>query len=158
MKTITIELSRRGHACLWESGGAWGDTGEARLVTNCFGRPKRPIYIKDPNLAFKCGEHALLPLWIDDFVIDLKRVINDCSIEIHRVIRLNEKQAMADLTLEASFKNGLWVVTKNGGFDMKKFDYAIKCGVEKVYCHECRESHFIKGFASKPFSRPNIFI
>ncbi len=41
MNMYQLEISRSGIPCLWESGGGYTNTGEAQIITDKQGYPKR---------------------------------------------------------------------------------------------------------------------
>ena len=65
-----FEISKSGLYCMWESGGAYTNTGSSSIITDCVFKPKRALFIKTRgNLA--CGVHALIPIEVDDKIIEV---------------------------------------------------------------------------------------
>lgn len=70
--TVRIELSKKGIPCLWECGGGWSNTGEAQIICDRKGNPKKTIFERTRG-DLACKEHALIPVKNGDHIIRVDR-------------------------------------------------------------------------------------
>ena len=133
---VKIELSKRGIPCVWEQGGAYTSKGSATLVCDKYGNPKKPLYIKTKG-SLACGEHALIPIRIGDYIIECVQHRKDFDIEINKIKGISEDVAILEIV--NSFSENQWDV------DLKdKFENVIKAAKDKSTSYHCRCPYFIK--------------
>jgi len=134
--TISIERSRTGLPCLWESGGGASNTGWARVIANQDGTPKRPLYIRRRG-PLSNGQHALFVVREGDVIIEADHHRRDFRVEVARIVKVGEEEA----TLEpiATFDEGEW------DRDLpKELEAAVEAAKEKAVCYHCRDPHFFE--------------
>lgn len=89
MKKIKIEKTKKGYSALWEQGGGYTNTGEAQIVCDSQGNPKKPVYIRRAGqLANR--EHALFIIESGDIIIRANHHREDFNIEILQVEKFEE--------------------------------------------------------------------
>jgi hypothetical protein len=131
--------TKRGLPALWESGGGMSNTGDARIIANSEGQPKKPVYIRTGgHLAL--GDHALFVVDEGDIVIDVYRHHSDFDISVKRIakIKTDNEQLIAELETLAHFDQGEW----DNEDVAEKYQDAITSATEKSRCYHCREPHF----------------
>ena len=84
-----------------------------------------------------CGEHALIPIAVGDYVITAKHHRQDFDIEIYRVMQINTDTASLELSTE--FSNGEW----REPLPPAEFEAAVQAAQEKATCYHCRSPHYI---------------
>lgn len=135
---ITIELSKRGIPCVWESGGGYTSTGRCQLICDANGKPKKPIYVRKRG-SLACEEHALIPVRTNDYIIKAFQHGGDFDIDIFRVETINNEEKGAELKIVNNFSNGEW------DSDLEeKFSDVIEATKKKATAYHCREAYFIK--------------
>ena len=72
MRRSEITRSSSGIPCMWESGGSYTNTGNAQIITDCNGNPKRALYVRTHG-DLACGYHALIPVRVGDCVLTVSR-------------------------------------------------------------------------------------
>ena len=87
-----IYRSKTGIPCLWESGGSYTNTGEAQIIGDRDGNPKKPIFIRQHG-ELACKEHALIPIRKYDKVIRAERHHDYCDIKAYVITEINEETA-----------------------------------------------------------------
>ena len=89
MKKIQAEKTKKGYPALWEQGGGYTNTGEAQIVCDSQGRPKKPVYIRRAGqLANR--EHALFIIQPGDVIIRANHHRENFNFEILQVERFEE--------------------------------------------------------------------
>lgn len=83
-KTINVTISRSGIPCLWESGGGYTNTGEAQIITDGQGYPKRAIAVRSHG-DLACKEHALIPIEVGDHVVTVDRHRKKVAVQVYRI-------------------------------------------------------------------------
>lgn len=147
---ISIEKTKKGYPALWESGGGYSNTGEATIIANSDGTPKKPVYIRQRgDLANK--HHALFIVSTGDLVIMADHHREDFNINVHRIANITEEEA--ELQLLASYQQGEWdnkdieeaieAVKQNNNHTYYDIGYAIEEAKNKAMCYHCREPHYI---------------
>lgn len=135
MKTMKIERTKKGHPALWESGGGYTNTGEAVIIANADGTPKRPVYIRRRG-SLACDNHALFVIREGDMVIETNHHRRDFVIRIWRIDQILEDEAQ--FTLVNEYSQGEWDTELPAYLEA-----AVQAAVEKATCYHCREPHFI---------------
>lgn len=90
--TVMITRSKSGIPCMNECGGGNSNTGDAQIITNAGGYPKRAIHI------FTCGElacanHAVILVRENDHIITVKRHHDQVAIKVDRIVSIQEDTA-----------------------------------------------------------------
>lgn len=91
MNTMSIERTRKGFPCLWESGGGYSNTGYATIIASKNGEEKTAVYIRKRGRLAN-GEHALIPIAVGDYVINAGHHRNDFKILVYRMTRILEEE------------------------------------------------------------------
>ena len=115
--------SKTGIPCLWEWGGSYTNKGEAQIIGDRDGNPKKPIFIRQHG-ELACQEHALIPIRKYDTVIWAERHRECCNIKAYVITEINEETAA--LT-ELEHVNS----------DM------VQAAIDKVYSYHCRYPVYI---------------
>ncbi len=137
---MPIERSKSGIPCLWESGGGNTNTGDAMLIGDWNGEPKKPIFVRRRG-ELACMEHALIPIRKHDTVIIVDRHRDDYTVENY-VIREIGKDS-ATLELVNSFNEDMLYAAIS-----KSCDYHCRVPVyirsEPVENSSVNEEHYIE--------------
>ena len=137
-ETIRIELSKRGLPCIWEEGGAGSNTGSCILVGDMNCRPKKPIYVATRG-HLSNGNHALIPVKINDIVVICNQWRKDYKIYIYIITSFNMEKQRALLELVNSFDRNEW------DFDLlQKYVDIVETAKSKARAYHCRSPYFIK--------------
>ena len=133
-KTIRIELSKRGLPCIWEEGGA----GSCTLIGDKNCNPKKPIYVATRG-HLSNGNHALIPVKVNDIVVECSQWRKDYTINISIITRFNMEEQEATLELKNSFDRNEW------DFDLlQKYVDIVETAKSKAKAYHCRSPYFIK--------------
>jgi hypothetical protein len=134
MKKIEIERTKKGFPCLWESGGGFTNTGEATIIADKAGQPKRAIYVRKRG-PLANENHALIPIAVGDYVISANHHRDDFEIFVYRITKILKEEVSIEKIAE--FSNGEWD-------NLPQFlEDAVEAAMEKATCYHCREPHFI---------------
>ena len=133
---ITVSISKSGLGCVWERGGGYTSTGNSIIITDRNGNPKKAIYLPK---CYACGQHALVPITVNDYVIQTSRYHDDYNIEIYRVIDMVTADAIATLSLVNKYDSGVWDSPLS-----ENLNNAVEAAKRKARCYHCREPHYIK--------------
>lgn len=127
MKNFTIEISKKGIPCLWESGGGWSNTGYATVIAGKHGEAKKAIYVRTHgNLA--CDDHALIPVKVGDYVINAGHEHGNNTIEIFQITGINLDEKIAEAVSVEKIPTHL--------------QDAVDACVDKSYDYHCRSSYY----------------
>ncbi len=140
-----VTRSKTGIPCLWESGGGATNTGESRIIAGADGAPKKPIYIKKSG-HLSNGEHALIPVKVEDYVIIAYHHRQDFDIKIYKITGFDQQlnpsgeshSSFASSVLTHHFNFGEWDKQPD-----KKLDQAIDAAMAKATTYHCREAFYI---------------
>lgn len=135
MKEIEIYFSKSGIPCLWESGGGMTRTGYSTLIADKDGKPKKALFINTSG-HLACGNHALVPLKLNDYIINHSRK-EDASI-IYQVVLFDLKNRLAKVKKINSSKYGEWEFPLT-----KKFVDVVHHAREKASHYHCRKPYFV---------------
>jgi len=134
MGKILIERTKKGFPCLWEAGGGFTNTGEATIIANKDGQPKKPLYVRRRGHLVN-SEHALIPVAVGDYVISANHHRDDFEIFVYRITKISKEEASIEKIAE--FSNGEWD-------NLPQFlEDAVEAAMYKATCYHCREPHFI---------------
>ena len=127
---IDVQLSKTGISCLSESGGGMSNIGEATIICNKDYKRKKAIYIfKKGELS--CGNHAVIPVVVDDHVIYIERHNNTCNVYDFKIVNIVDSKAVLLLT------NNKVVGTDYSG------NIAIETAIKKSLDYHCRQPYYI---------------
>lgn len=91
-KFLKMVRSKSGLPCVWERGGGYSNIGDAQIVTDGQGYPKRAIHVRTyGDLA--CGDHALIPVEVGDHVVTVDRHRDKVSAKVERIVSIQEDSA-----------------------------------------------------------------
>ena len=134
MNKIRIERTKKGYPAYWESGGSYSKTGEAIVIANKDGQPKKAIYVRRRGQLALC-RHALIPIEVGDYIIYANHHRKDFEISVYRITEILKEEASIEKIAE--FSNGEWD-------NLPQFlEDAVEAVMEKATCYHCREPHYI---------------
>ena len=137
-KTIRIELSKRGLPCIWEEGGAGSNTGSCTLIGDRNCNPKKPIYVATGG-HLSNGNHALIPVKVNDIVVECSQWRKDYTINIYKIIGFNFEEQKAILKLINLFDRNEWDF-----YLLQKYVDIVETAKSKAISYHCRTPYFIK--------------
>lgn len=123
---MEITKSKSGIPCLTECGGGWTNTGDARIIADKNGYPKRAIHIFDRG-DLCCRDHAVVPITVGDVIITATRHHDKVSISVERITSIENDTAYTTPSTEPI----CWS--------------AIEAAVDKSYDYHCRKPYYIQG-------------
>ena len=122
---IILTRSKRGIPCLWEKGGGYTNTGEAQIITDGLGYPKRAIAVlTHGDLA--CRDHALIPVREGDHIVTVYRHRDRVSIRVERIMSIE-----GDTAKTVPEKDAICVE-------------AINAAVAKSEDYHCRRPYYVQ--------------
>ena len=86
-EVVEITRSKSGIPCLWESGGGYTNTGEAQIITDGQGYPKRALHVRTHG-DLACKDHAIIPIQDGDHIVTVNRHWDRVSIEVDRIVSI----------------------------------------------------------------------
>lgn len=139
MKKVLIEKTKKGYPAMWESGGGFTNTGEATIIANKDGQPKRAVYVRGRG-ELANAHHALFIIEVGDYIVEADHHREDFEIEILKVLGFEEKEEETYAVVEQvnHFSSGEW--------DTELPDFleaVVHVAKEKATCYHCRSPHFI---------------
>ena len=139
MKKILIEKTKKGYPAMWESGGGYTNTGEATIIANKDGQPKRAVYVRGRGQLAN-SYHALFIIEVGDYIVEADHHREDFEISVLKVLGFEEKgeEMYAVVEQENYFSSGEW--------DTELPDFleaVVHVAMEKATCYHCRSPHFI---------------
>ena len=137
---IAVERTKKGFPALWESGGGYRNTGDAVIVADKDGQPKRATYIRRRG-SLANSPHALIILEEGDHIVEAHHHREDFTIEISRIVGFEAggEETYAIVETVNRFDRGEWDA------DFPEFlETAVQAAVEKATCYHCREPHFVR--------------
>jgi len=151
IKTISIERTKKGLPALWECGGGYSNTGEAQIIANPDGSPKKPVYIRRRGeLANR--EHALFVVHEGDTVIQSSHHREDFHHKVYRIVAIRGDEA--ELELLAEYSNDEWDMgplgkkleadltrMTTGEPPAMELSVAVQMAEGKATCYHCRDVH-----------------
>lgn len=140
MKTgkTSIHLSKRGLPCLWESGGAYNNTGESFLIADKNGMPKTAIYVRRSG-QLACKEHALIPVVVGDITVEADHHRGDFTISIGYIIEINKQEKSCVCEIVNTFSEGEWDFPLE-----KKHEAVVDAAKRKAKSYHCRHAIYTK--------------
>lgn len=135
---IKIERTKTNLPALWESGGGASNTGEARIICDRDGKPKKAIYIRRRG-HLSNAEHALIVVECGDYIISAYHHRRDFTIRIYRIVAFRDSEEYAICELNFVYSKGEW------NEELPAFlKPAVEAAKEKATCYHCREAHYIQ--------------
>ena len=136
---ITIEKTKKGFPSFWESGGGYRNTGEATIIANKDGQPKKAVYVRSGG-ELANAHHALLILEKGDHIIKASHHREDFEIRVLRIIEFKTEETTDYAIVEQinHFSEGEW----DAELPVYLED-AIQAVQEKATCYHCRAPHYI---------------
>jgi len=136
---LQIERTKKGYPAMWESGGGYTNTGEATIIANKDGQPKKAVYIRRRGHLAN-GEHALFILEVGDYIVEANHHREDFGIGIFRMLGFEDKEEEVYAIVEQvnCFSRGEWDAELPASLEA-----AVQAAMEKATCYHCREPHFI---------------
>lgn len=138
MKKMLIEKTKKGYPAFWESGGSYRNTGEATIITDKDGRPKKAVYVRSRG-ELANAHHALIILEKGDHIIDASHHREDFEIAIYEIVELKTEETHAVVEQINRFSMGEWDAELPA-----YLEDAIQAVQEKATCYHCRVPHFIE--------------
>ena len=140
MNRIAIERTKRGYPAVWESGGGYRNTGDAVIVADKNGEPKRATYIRRRG-SLANAPHALIVLEKGDHIVEAHHHREDFLIEVFRVLgfETDGEEMYAVVETVSRYDRGEW----DADFPAYLVP-AVKAAVGKATCYHCREPHFVR--------------
>lgn len=135
MKKMLIEKTKKGYPAFWEGGGSYTNTGEATIIANKDGQPKKAVYVRSRG-ELANAHHALIILEKGDHIIDASHHREDFEIEIYKILDFEEKTAVVEQV--NCFSMGEWDVELPTSLEA-----AVQAAMQKATCYHCRVPHFI---------------
>jgi len=136
---ITIEKTKKGFPSFWESGGGYRNTGEATIIANKDGQPKKAVYVRGFG-ELANAHHALLVLEKGDHIIKASHHREDFEIEIYRVLDFEVKEETYAVVEQINrFGMGEWDAELPASLEA-----AVQAAMQKATCYHCRVPHFIE--------------
>ncbi len=140
MMKMIIERTKKGYPAYWESGGGHTNTGEATIITNKNGQPKKAVYIRTRG-SLANGNHALIILEVGDYIIEANHHREDFNITILKVLDFEDKKEEIYAVVEQvyEFSRGEWDKEPPANLEQ-----AVCAAMHKATCYHCREPHYIR--------------
>ena len=137
---IKLEKTQKGFPAYWERGGGFRNTGNATIIADREGQPKKAVYIRRRgHLANE--NHALFILGIGDHIVFADHHREDFTIVVYQVIDFktdSEDNIYATAVKKRFFDRGEWDEELPAHLEA-----AVEAAMEKATCYHCREPHFI---------------
>lgn len=108
---MTITRSKRGIPCLWEKGGGYTNTGEAQIITDGQGYPKRAITVlTHGDLA--CRDHALIPVREGDHIVTVYRHRDKIAVQVDVITSIEGDTAKTVPEKAAICGDAIWAAAE----------------------------------------------
>jgi hypothetical protein len=135
-----LEQTKHGLPALWEKGGAYSNTGFARIIAGANGAPKPAVYINRRG-ELACKEHALIIVTAGDYIIRADQHRGDFEIDIYRIAAIAhiDGRCVAEVNLAYQFSKGEWDCEP-----AKYLTTALKAARNKAADYHCRHPYYIK--------------
>ena len=137
---IAVETTKRGFPAVWESGGGYRNTGDAVIVADKDGQPKKAVYIRRRG-SLANAPHALVILEKGDHIVEAHHHREDFTIEIYRIagFETGGEETYAIVETVSRYDYGEW----DRDFSASLVP-AVKAAVGKATCYHCREPHYVE--------------
>jgi hypothetical protein len=134
LATFPVERTRKNYPALWEEGGGYTNTGDARIIAGPRGEQLKPLYIRRRG-PLAGGQHALFVVWPGCYIIVATRHKDEYEISVYKIVKILETAAVVECEYEYS----------RGEWNREPPEYlaaAIQAAREKAACYHCREPHY----------------
>ncbi len=139
-----VEKTNKGFLAMWEWGGSFSHIGEATIVANQDGSPKKAIYIKRKGYLAN-AEHALVPVDRGDYIIYVYHRRKNFNIKIYQIIdfeyvvkKTYDEYWYTIAEERYCFGNGEWSSEIPAHLLIP-----VQKAMEKATCYYCREPHYV---------------
>lgn len=143
METIAIEaieITKKGNAAIWETGGGLSNTGYCRLVCGPNGQKLVAICQRQ-----RCNDgHALFKVHENDCIIHVSRHRDEININLYQIKSIDLENKLANLEQIGEFSNGEWDIEPS-----PEIDAAVKAAVKKSYDYHCRRMYWGESLPSR---------
>ena len=133
-----FERTKSGYPALWEQGGGASNTGEATIICDKNGQPKRAVYQRRKG-HLSNAEHALIIVECGDYIITAFHHRRDYTIRIYRIVAFRDSEEYAITEMVHEFSRGEW-----NSEPPEFLKAAVQAAQNKASCYHCREAHFIR--------------
>lgn len=142
IKVYINRSEKKAAPCLWENGGSYGPAGNALIVCDSEGNPKMPLFVKKTGMFEECGNHALIAIDRDDYIVQCaySKEVNSATMNILKIKRIAEELAICELEHSLSCYEKRWTEQLS---DNKLLD-AIKACWHKANDYHCARTYFVK--------------
>ena len=146
---FTLEVTKSGKFGLWEWGGGFTNTGDATIICNSDGSPKRAVFIKKRG-HLACESHALVLVNLNDYIINIFRRRERYTIRIYQITEFKKSEHIVSdgrtLVSWCAVANEVYNYSQGEWYPEKPdfLEQAIEAGKEKSNCYHCREPHYVK--------------
>jgi len=125
MISLKLTISRCGFACLWESGGAYTNTGSSQIIADANGYPKHAIFVR--NRGNLCNaNHALIPVNIGDKIVTAETHRDKVFMGVLEIVDIRDGKAICDVCTEPIAEG------------------ALAAAIVKARDYHCRKPYYIK--------------
>jgi len=136
-KRMQIEVSKSGIPCLWEKGGAMTNTGTAQIICGPSGEQKKAIYVPTGG-HLACGEHALIPVAVGDYVVQVARWRDKETVVIYQITTIDPPQQGVSTATACGCT--LVELTETS----TSLEPAVEAAIEKANNYHCRAAVYIQ--------------
>jgi hypothetical protein len=138
-ETIVTEKEHAYRWCVWESGGAYTNTGESTIICGAEGQKLVPKFIPSSG-HLACGEHAMFIQYEDQplFAVEVNRHRDESHISLIEIMNGQEK-VVWDCDYDGSGIENLWNMIPN---KYERFSEAIGVALDKSYDYHCRHPYY----------------
>ena len=152
-----IILTRSGKKADWISGGGYTNTGFATIICGDKGQPLVPYYVRTRG-HLACGDHALVPVKVGYFYIDVDNHRADNDVKVYRVDDFYADDDGNVWAKRSLYWSGVWNSDIGDWQDIPAWgdtpivnditppDFlknAIDSAIAKANCYHCRCPHYI---------------
>ena len=136
--TIGIQVTKRGFPAMWEKGGAGRNTGEATLIADTDGKPKKVVFVRTKG-HLSNSEHALIIVKKGDLVVSACQGRGEFDIQINRITNIDLENKIAELELVNKFDQGEWDKQLD-----EKYKAVVDAAKRKAMDYHCRIPYWIQ--------------
>ena len=125
MNTYEVVFSRSGLPCLWERGGRFTNIGDAVIIADQHGNPKKAIHVRTHGML-ACDNHALIPVKVGDLIITATRHRDLVDVVVEQISKIED--------------GNVYTVYHQGSLN----GHAIEAAIAKSDEYHCRTPYYIK--------------
>jgi hypothetical protein len=129
---IRIERTKKGLPALWEEGGGYTRTGDAKIICGPGGEPLKPLYVRQTG-HLSNDRHTLFVIREGYHVIAARysAAHGGYEVEVFRIVEIGENEATTEKVAE--YSQGEWE-PELPGYLMP----AIQAAIQKTRIYHCR--------------------